>query len=84
MVPHSSPFVFTAIFRHLSKIGLNADFHKIKSHLFGAYFQIETVFVRVTDGVKVTVGVEGLYPLKLKLIPTPLQELPVGDGVGGD
>jgi hypothetical protein len=38
--------------------------------------------VRVTDGVKVTVGVEGLYPLKLKLIPTPLQKLPVGEGVG--
>jgi hypothetical protein len=41
-----------------------------------------TVLVNVTEGVKVTVGVDGLYPLKEKLIPTPLQKLPVGDGVG--
>ena len=43
---------------------------------------IETVLVSVTEGVKVTVGVVEVYPLKLKLIPTPTQKLPEGVGVG--
>ena len=38
--------------------------------------------VNVTDGVGVTDGPEGVKPLRLKLIPTPEQKLPVGDGVG--
>jgi hypothetical protein len=36
----------------------------------------------VTEGVNVTVGVVEVNPLKLKLIPTPVQKLPEGVGVG--
>jgi hypothetical protein len=42
----------------------------------------ETVFVSVTDGVKVTVGPTGVYPLRLKDIATLSQKLPLGVGVG--
>ena len=38
--------------------------------------------MRVTEGVNVTVGVTGVYPLILKLIATPVQKLPEGVGVG--
>jgi hypothetical protein len=36
----------------------------------------------VTEGVNVTVGVVEVNPLKLKLIPTLVQKLPEGVGVG--
>lgn len=44
-MPRSSPFVSAAVFEHLSTIGLSAGFHKIESHLFAAYYRIETVSV---------------------------------------
>jgi hypothetical protein len=41
------------------------------------------VFVNVTEGVNVIVGVTaGVYPLILNEIPTPSQMFPVGVGVG--
>jgi hypothetical protein len=41
-----------------------------------------TVFVNVTEGVRVTVGAAGVYPLKLNDKPVPEQKLPDGVGVG--